>query len=125
MFKSNLQPNLMELLRFTTVGVISTLINLTTYYILINLNINTSIAYSLGYGISLIFNYILTLNFTFKTKHNNTKGAKFLLTHLFNYLLQLFILNIFLFIVSKNIAPILTQAISMPINFFLVRKVVK
>lgn len=125
MIKNKISPSMIEFFRFAIVGIIATLINLGTYYTLIHFNINTSIAYSLGYAVSLIFNYLLTLNFTFKTSHSNSKGAKFLLTHLFNYLLQLFILNILLFVVSENIAPILTQALSVPINFLLVRKVVK
>lgn len=125
MSNRKITSNSFEFFRFVIVGLTATLINLGTYYTLINFNVNSSLSYSLGYGISLIFNYFLTLNFTFKTKHSNSKGAKFLLTHLFNYLLQLFVLNLLLLVVNKNIAPILTQAISVPINFLLVRRVIR
>lgn len=125
MIKDKLKPNIFEFLRFAFVGVIATAINLATYYIMLSFNINPSISYTLGYIVSLVFNYILTLKFTFKTSHSNSKGFKFLLTHLFNYTLQMTVLNLLLLLVSKNIAPIITQAISVPINFLLVRKVVK
>lgn len=117
--------NGVEFGKFAIVGIIATCINLGIYYSLINLNINHSISYSLGYGISLIFNYILTLFFTFKSKHNNKKGVKFIFVHIFNYVLQLCILNIFLLFMNENVAPILTQLISAPINFLFVKKVIK
>lgn len=117
--------NGIEFGKFATVGVIATAINLGIYYTLVNLNINHSVSYSLGYGISLIFNYILTLCFTFKSEHNNKKGVKFIFVHIFNYFLQLFILNILLLLINENIAPILTQLISAPINFLFVKKVIK
>ena len=125
MIKEDTKSKIFEFCRFIIVGLTATLINLGTYYILIKSDTNSSLAYSIGYGVSLIFNYLLTLKFTFKTKHSNTKGAKFLFTHLFNYLLQLCILNVLLLGINENIAPILTQAISIPLSFLLVRRVVR
>ena len=117
--------NGVEFGKFAVVGIVATCINLGVYYSLTYFNINHSIAYSLGYAISLIFNYILTLCFTFKSEHNNKKSVKFIFVHIFNYFLQLCFLNIFLLFINENIAPILTQLISAPINFLFVKKVIK
>ena len=125
MLNNKLLLNGVEFGKFAIVGVIATAINLGIYYTLVNLNINHSVSYSLGYGISLIFNHILTLCFTFKSGHNNKKGVKFIFVHIFNYFLQLLILNILLLVINENIAPILTQLISAPINFLFIKKVIK
>lgn len=118
--------SLFEFCRFVIVGLIATSINLITYYSLIKIvNMNSSLAFSIGYGTSLLFNYFLTINFTFKTTHDNTKGAQFLFTHIFNYLLQLFLLNVLILMGHNDSAPILAQAISVPINFLLIRNIVK
>lgn len=125
MLKNKPLTNLIEFFKFLTVGIIATTINLLTYYMLIKINLNASLAYSIGYLTSLLFNYFLTIHFTFKTKHSNSKGTKFLFTHIFNYLFQLFILNVLLLTTYQNIAPILTPILYIPISFLLVRKIIR
>lgn len=111
-----------EIIRFGIVGVLATIIQYLVYVMLYNF-IGTNIAFTLGYIISLIFNFILSNYFTFKTNPNKEKGIKFLLAHGFNYGLQMVLLNLFNMVgVHKAISPFLVYCISIPVNFLLVRK---
>lgn len=115
-----------EIFRFGIVGVIATIISYTVYIILEKLGLQYNIAYTLGYIISFCFNYIASTYFTFKTDINAKKGIKFAFAHGFNYFLQIVLLNIFVYIgVSKALSPIFVYAISIPINFFVVRIALK
>lgn len=111
-----------EIIRFGIVGVLATIIQYLVYVMLYNF-IGTNIAFTLGYIVSLIFNFILSNYFTFKTNPNKEKGIKFLLAHGFNYGLQMVLLNIFNMVgVHKAISPFLVYCISIPVNFLLVKK---
>lgn len=111
-----------EIIRFGIVGVLATIIQYLVYVMLYNF-IGTNIAFTLGYVVSLIFNFILSNYFTFKTNPNKEKGVKFLLAHGFNYGLQMVLLNLFNMVgVHKAISPFLVYCISIPVNFLLVRK---
>lgn len=115
-----------EIFRFGIVGVIATIISYTVYIILEKLGLQYNIAYTLGYIISFCFNYIASTYFTFKTDINAKKGIKFAFAHGFNYFLQIALLNIFVYIgISKALSPIFVYAISIPINFFVVRVALK
>lgn len=59
------QTKIKELIRFGMVGCLATFIHYCIYLIL-NLWINTTIAYSIGYGISFLCNFYLSNKFTFK-----------------------------------------------------------
>lgn len=114
-----------ELIRFGTVGVIATLIHYGIYWILQGY-MHSNIAYTLGYGISFICNFFLTAHFTFKKKATVKKGIGFGLSHLCNYLIQLGLLNLFIYMgIDKALAPLFVFAIAIPINFLLVRFVFK
>ena len=111
-----------EIIRFGIVGVLATIIQYLVYVMLYYF-IGTNIAFTLGYIISLIFNFILSNYFTFKTNPNKEKGIKFLLAHGFNYGLQMVLLNLFNMVgVHKAISPFLVYCISIPVNFLLVKK---
>ena len=111
-----------EIIRFGIVGVLATLIQYFVYVILYKF-IGTNIAFTLGYIVSFIFNFVLSNYFTFKTNPNKEKGVKFLLAHGFNYGLQMGLLNLFNMVgVHKSFSPFLVYCISIPINFLLVRK---
>ena len=114
-----------EIIRFGIVGILATAIHYGIYWIL-QRHINHNIAYTLGYGISFICNFFLTAHFTFKKKATVKKGIGFGLTHLCNYLIQLGLLNLFIYIgINKGLASIFVFAIAIPINFLLVRFVFK
>lgn len=114
-----------EVIRFAMVGALATLIQYCIYISLLNFT-GENISYTIGYGVSLCANFILTNYFTFKTNPTKKKGFKFVLAHIFNYLLQIILLNIFIAInINSKVAPIIVYSISIPINFLLVRKAIK
>lgn len=120
-----MKSKIAEIIRFAMVGVLATLIQYCIYIFLLN-SIGENISYTIGYGVSLCVNFILTNYFTFKTNPTKKKGVKFVSAHVFNYLLQIILLNIFITInVNSKIAPLLVYSISIPINFLLVRKAIK
>ena len=118
-------PNIGEIFRFGVVGTIATALHYGIYFLLISF-LETNISYSIGYAISFIGNFYLSNYFTFKTKPSIRKGIGFGISHGINYLLHMILLNIFLWIgVPEEYAPIPVFAIVIPVNFLLVRFVLK
>ena len=110
-----------EMIRFGVVGVIATLIQFAVYWLLIRW-LNPSVSMTIGYGVSLVFNYLASTYFTFRVKASARRGAGFLFSHGVNYLLQMVTLNFFLWLgVSKELAPIPMFCVCVPMNFLLVR----
>lgn len=119
------QIKVKEFIRFGIVGCFATFIHYGIYLIL-NLWINTTIAYSIGYGISFLGNFYLSNKFTFKTKPTIKKGIGFGLSHFINYLLQVILLSIFIKLgIPDRYAPIPVFCIAVPVNFLMVRFVLK
>lgn len=124
MFKKKKQ-NFYEIIRFGIVGVIATIIHY-GIYLALNLIIVSWIAYSIGYGISFLCNFYLSNKFTFKTKPTIKKGIGFGLSHFINYLLQVILLGIFIKLgIPDNYAPLPVFCIAVPVNFLMVRFVLK
>lgn len=117
-----------EIIRFGTVGVLATALH---YGIYLGLrwmwpSMNVSVAYSIGYLVSFAGNFLASNYFTFRTKPTTEKGIGFALSHGVNYLLHLLFLNFFLWSgLSDEWAPIPVFCIVIPINFLLVRFVLK
>ena len=114
-----------ELIRFGIVGVIATAIHYGVYWLLMHW-LYVTIAYSIGYVLSFICNFLLTSYFTFRKRASVKKGLGFGVAHGVNYLLHVLFLHFFLWLgVSKSMAPIPVFAMVIPINFLLVRFVFK
>lgn len=114
-----------EVLRFGIVGVVATALHYVIYWILQHW-INVNVAYTIGYFLSFIANYFLSAQFTFREKTTTRNGIGFAGAHLFNYIFQMVLLNIFLWLgVSKALAPLPVYCIAVPVNFILVRTVFK
>lgn len=114
-----------EFLRFGLVGLLATGLHYGIYILFLRF-INANIAYTLGYGISLMMNFFLSSFFTFKSRPNLKKGVGFGISHGINYMLHIMLLNIFLGLdVPEKWAPIPVFAIIIPVNFLLVRTVLK
>ena len=114
-----------EFIRFAIVGVIATGIHYLLYFLL-QKTMNAGVAFTIGYVVSFIANFVLTSFFTFKTKATIQKGLGFGVAHLCNYLLQLGLLYVMLAIgIERDIAPIPVYCIAIPLNFLMVRFVFK
>lgn len=119
------QYHLEEFCKFVLVGILATGINFLIYNIFIRY-IDKNIAFTIAYLVSLVFNLLLSHLFTFKKKIAPKSSVKFLLAHFINYLNQLILLNIFIFIgISKVYAPLPVYIIAIPLNFLIVRYALK
>lgn len=56
-----------EIVRFGIVGVVATALHYGIYWLL-NDQMNVNVAYTLGYFISFVVNYLLSARFTFRRK---------------------------------------------------------
>ena len=122
----NTNTKFAQFMRFVLVGGVATIIHYSIYLILTQIGLILNIAYTLGYAISFIFNYIASNYFTFKAKPNTKNGIKFIGAHCCNYLIQMLLLNIYISMgIPEKIAPIGVFAIAIPINFILVRLALK
>lgn len=125
-----------EMIRFGIVGVTATAIQYGIYLLCLHLlaeffpstadNPLATAANTIGYLVSFAFNFIASTRYTFHVKANAKRGAGFALSHLINYLLQTGFLNLFILLgLSKQIAMIPMFCVCVPINFLLVRFVLK
>lgn len=118
------KEKILQFIRFGIVGVIATVTHYAIYLSLLHLGINVTLAYTIGYALSFCLNYCLTTVFTFRTTHSTFKGLGFCISHATNYLLQIVILNLFIYLgVNKELAPFPTYCITVPINFTIIRYV--
>lgn len=116
---------IMEIVRFVITGVVSTLVTYTAYYVCLFL-LNPTLSFSIGYILAMIVNYLLTTSFTFKVKASAKNAAGFVISNIINYVLCTLFLNIFILIgISKELSPIPMYAICIPINFLIVRFIMK
>lgn len=114
-----------EMVRFSIVGVLITVIHYVVYWLL-QLVINVNIAWTAGYIVGFVVNYYLSARYIFREKATAQNGAGFGGAHLVNYFLQMGLLNFFLWLGwSVEWAPVGVYAISIPVNFLLVRFVFK
>ena len=83
-------------------------------------------AYTVGYIVGLIFNYLMSARFTFRKSMNMKNAVGFIFTNAFNYVLQVGLLWLFIYVgVPEKIAPLPMYAIAVPVNFIMVRTVFK
>lgn len=139
--------------RFLIVGVFATLLHRGIYtFIKVLLQLQTtdgrklSAACSVGYAISLLVNYQLSLRYTVRTRGSFGKGVGFVFSHAVNYTLHIVLLNLLLWVgagqfmaqILRAVSPGLIRAVPLlgdptalvpipvfiivvPVNFLLVR----
>ena len=123
-----------EVVRFAIVGGIATVLQYVIYLAAMPLLANlipalgnsdhtlATVANTLAYILSFIFNFIASTRYTFKVKANAKRGAGFTFSHIVNYSKQTLFLNLFVGLgLAKQMAMIPTLCICIPVNFLLVR----
>ena len=112
---------LREFVIFCIVGVIAAGIHYLVYFLLQLIDggsVWLSIAYTIGYIVSLVCNFFLTTYFTFRSKVSVKKAAGFSFSHIVNYTLHMVLFNLFISLgINRLIAPILVLMIAVPTNF--------
>jgi len=118
---SNIPEKWLQPIRFCLVGGLATAIHY-GIYLLFQLWILPWLAYTIGYALSFVVNYILTNYYTFRTRPSAQNGVGFIISHAINYGLHIGLLELFLWIGIPNIlAPIPVFLIVIPVNFFILR----
>ncbi len=107
--------------RFGMVGVFATALHYALYWLL-HLFMGANAAFTVAYVLSFVANFYLTSYFTFGTSPSWRKLWGMCGAHAVNYLLQIGLLNFFLWAgVAEVWAPLPVYAIAVPVNFVLVR----
>ena len=122
-----LQSNrkIVQFVRFGLVGTLATATHYGLYLLLLPWTYD-NVAYTIGYATSFLMNFMLTSFFTFRTRPTLKKLAGFGGSHGVNYLLHMVLFNIYLFLgVPPEWAPLPVYAVCVPVNFMLVRFVMR
>ena len=121
MSKEQLWAEFWRIFRFGITGTVCSLIHYGIYCLLL-LYFNPTVSYSGGYLVGLVCNYALTTYFTFRQQPSRKNAAGFVSSHILNYLLEVGLLNLFLWMgISQWLSPILVMVIVVPINFLILR----
>lgn len=116
---------LREIICFGLVGCLAVVVHYTTYYILLSY-VSHNVAYIIGYILSFLVNYRLTTSLTFRRKETIKNALGFTICHIINFCMQVMSLNVIIYMgVNKVYAPLLVLALCVPLNFLLVRFVMK
>ncbi|MBP1950948.1 GtrA family protein [Virgibacillus litoralis] len=118
----------LEFIRFIIVGIINTL-NYYGIYLIFNLvlGINYMASHIIGFAISLIVSFFLSSYFTFQVKPSLKKFLQFPLTQLFNISVSSVLIYLFVeyFFIDSTIAPIVSLFITVPLTFLITGKILK
>ena len=110
-----------QFVRFIITGTTATVVLYAIYYVLL-LAMPINAAYSIGFAVSFVVNFLMTSIYTFRSRPNLGKGLGFAGQQAVNYVLQLGFLNIFVWLgVPKEVAPMPVFILILPINFLLLR----
>ena len=121
--KLRTKEDILQFLRFCIIGVLAAAVHYGVYFML-QWWIDLNIAYTAGYLISFIGNFILTNFFTFRTKPTWKNFVGFAGSHGINYFLHIVLFNIFLWLgVHHLIAPPLVMLVAMLVQFSILRAV--
>ena len=114
--------------RFVCVGVLGTLLQYGIYYLFLDIfresnadsQTMTSVAFSIGFLVEMVVNYLLTNYYTFHTHPSWKNAGGFLVGRAINYGVQILFLNILIWLsMSEEIAGIVAIILAGIINYFM------
>lgn len=114
--------------RFVCVGVLGTLLQYCIYYLFLDIfresnadsQTMTSVAFSIGFLVEMVVNYLLTNYYTFHTHPSWKNAGGFLVGRAINYGVQILFLNILIWLsMSEEIAGIVAIILAGIINYFM------
>lgn len=116
-----------EVLRFAITGTLVTFILYAVYLPLSFIMPNSvGIAYTVGFVISFITNFLLSNYYTFRTKPTFDRAILFCIVQFINYMLQILCFKFFIWLGVSNVwAPVPVWVFIFPINFLLMRVALK
>ena len=113
--------------RFVLVGALGTGLQYGIYYLLLGLfqqhwpemMILTSLAFTIGFVMEMIYNYLLTSFYTFRVRPTWKNAGGFLVGRAINFVIQLLLLNCLIWLhMSEEWAGIAAIALAGVINYF-------
>lgn len=118
----NGDSRLSEIIRFGLVGGFATVLQYGIYVVFVHaVGVKAVPSTMISYGISFVFNYVLSSYFTFHKHPTTRNGLGFALSHLFNMGLQTGMVAIFKEVVGPTLALLPAMAICIPVNYLMVR----
>ena len=116
-----------EVLRFAITGALVTFILYAVYlplsYIMPS---SVGVAYTIGFVISFISNFLLSNYYTFRTRPTFDRAILFCVVQFINYMLQILCFKFFIWVGVSNVwAPVPVWVFIFPINFILMRVALK
>lgn len=119
------KEQILEIIKFGIVGTTAMLIHYGIYYILLPF-MDKNIAYTIGYFLSFLCNYLMSSYITFRVKPSWKRFFRFLCSHGINYFIYLGLFNFFYWVgVPAEYAPLPVYLVAVPISFLLVRYALK
>ena len=119
-------PKMGQFVRFCIIGTCAAGVHYGIYFGLQYLGVNLNVAYTAGYLISFVGNYIATNYFTFRTLPSWKNFLGFAGSHGINYVLHIALFNLFLWLgVHRLVAPPLVMLVAMLVQFTILRFVFK
>ena len=116
------ESRISEILRFCIVGGIATAIQYGIYVVFVDaVHVKAVPSTLISYGISFLFNYLLSSYFTFQKKPSTQNMMGFICSHAINMGMQTGIVAIFKGIVGNTLALLPAFAICIPLNYLMVR----
>ncbi|MCF0188927.1 MAG: GtrA family protein [Bacteroidaceae bacterium] len=113
-----------EVLKYCISGGLAVLMHWAVYALLLWIGVEVHVAYTLGYATSWFLNFFLNSRLTFHSKPNAKRAVGFGLAHFLNYLLEMGLLEGFLWLgIPKVWAYVPIQLVVVPITFVMVRYV--
>ena len=113
--------------RFVLVGALGTGLQYGIYYLLLGIfqqhwpemMILTSLAFTIGFVMEMIYNYLLTSFYTFRVRPTWKNAGGFLVGRAINFVIQLLLLNCLIWLhMSEEWAGIAAIALAGVINYF-------
>ncbi len=114
--------DIVEIIKFSIVGLSNTIVSFCVYYLLIFLNVHYAIANTSGFIIGVFNSYYWNHKYVFfSNKFNFKELLKTYISYAFTFFINTLTLVIMIegFNVSETIAPIFNLVYSIPLNYLL------
>lgn len=123
---SNKDNKRAQFIRFCINGCLAVAIQYVVYWLLLQVECEVNIAYTLSYFVSFCCNFIITSYWTFHSRPSWKRLTGFGSSHIVNYFIQLAFLNLYLWLgIPKELAALLAMGSAVPINFLMLHFVYK